>query len=317
MMELPVMRLPVPANPRPEKLDYWAFRSIFERLVADLDAAEADLARVAAADVKLPVDLAKARLDLDGDGRASDYESLGALIGGLANRDTAAVWPVAFDTGDVYWLRGYANFIAAFAQFMLAHDFEAAFDKTFHLYFPRAGLPLAEMLARPVIAGGFNGGAVGDAIAFLHLIDWKVTDRTRLLDSRDRLSAMARLSRTSWEAIRRESDDDREWLPSARQKSALLPIPVSDREIDGWLAVMAEFDAVLDGRKLLPHWRFDEGLNVRRMFEQSPGFDLVLLIAGTDAVPWLEAGPVSTGADWNSLMWAFGGNFLGYALWFN
>jgi hypothetical protein len=87
--------------------------------------------------------------------------------------------------------------------------------------------------------------------------------------------------------------------------------------IDGWLAVMGEFAAILDGKKLMPHWRFDRGMNVKRMFEESKRFDLVLLISGTDAVDYLEDGPVSDSATWNQLMAIFQGNFLGYALWFN
>jgi hypothetical protein len=53
------------------------------------------------------------------------------------------------------------------------------------------------------------------------------------------------------------------------------------------------------------------------MFEESKNFDLVLLITGTDAVPYLEDGSVSSGAEWNNLMQVFRGNFLGYALWYN
>ncbi len=53
---------------------------------------------------------------------------------------------VDFDTADIYWLRGYGSFLGAFGQLLLAHDFSAAFDKTFHIYFPKAGLPLADKL---------------------------------------------------------------------------------------------------------------------------------------------------------------------------
>jgi hypothetical protein len=94
-------------------------------------------------------------------------------------------------------------------------------------------------------------------------------------------------------------------------------LPASDATIDGWLAVMKEFELVLDGEKLLPHWRFDRGLNVKRLFTESKNFDLVLLLAGPDAVPYLEDGPISTTADWDNLTSVFRGNFLGYAIWYN
>jgi hypothetical protein len=44
---------------------------------------------------------------------------------------------------------------------------------------------------------------------------------------------------------------------------------------------------------------------------------LVLWIAGYGAAPYLEEGPTLTMDDWNRWNQAFGGNFLGYALWFN
>jgi hypothetical protein len=80
---------------------------------------------------------------------------------------------------------------------------------------------------------------------------------------------------------------------------------------------MQEFELILDGKKLVPHWRFDRGMNVKRMFEESKRFDLVLLLTGSDAALYLEDGPLSSSGDWNSLMGVFQGNFLGYALWFN
>ncbi|MFN0192086.1 MAG: hypothetical protein ACKVP5_08940 [Aestuariivirga sp.] len=321
MFNLPVLRIPVPPNPKPELLDYAKFRAILETLVADLDAAQADLAGVADTDVKLPVDLLRIRFDLDGDGKAADYEGLGPILVGLSGMAPDPNAPpslaIAFDTADIYWMQGYANFIGAFAEFLLAHDFEATFNKTFHVYFPNAGLPLAEKLVRQGATDPFLDGAIGDAIAMLHLIDWEVANREKLKNVRTRLKSMAELSRKSWTAARKETDNDREWLPNAKQTAVAAPLEVTDEQIDGWLAVMGEFEAVLDGKKLLPHWRFSQGLNVKRMFEESKNFDFVLLVTGTDAVQWLENGPVSDQTTWNNMMGAFRGNFLGYAVWFN
>lgn len=80
---------------------------------------------------------------------------------------------------------------------------------------------------------------------------------------------------------------------------------------------MTEMEQVLDGRKLLPHWRFAQGMNLQKFLDDGKSFDLVLLLAGQDARPWLESGPVSDTATWNNLTQAFRGNFLSYALWFN
>ncbi len=319
MMTLPILRLPVPPNPAPEKLDYPMFSAILQNLVADLTAAEASLAAAGGNDVKLTVDLLQIRLDLDGDGKAGNHETLGAMMQALSQAPApgAVGMAISFDTADIYWLRGYSQFIMAAAEFTLAHDFQSTFDKTFHMFFPNAGLPLADELRRPLTEGRFSEGAIGDAIAFIHLMSWPVAEPTRLADVRVRLKAMAALSRQSWQAARAETDNDREWLPNAKQTGALTPLPVTDQTIDGWLAVMQEFELILDGKKLVPHWRFDRGMNIKRMFEESKRFDLVLLVTGTDAALYLEDGPLSSSGDWNSLMAVFQGNFLGYALWFN
>jgi hypothetical protein len=222
-----------------------------------------------------------------------------------------------FDKADILWLRGYIQFITAAAQFGLSVDFEESFNKTAHAYFPRAGLPMQAELIRPVQAMSFVDNSMGDALAMVHLLNWQVTDAERLKDVRLRLKTLAQLSRDSWAAARAETDNDNEWLPNAKQTSKLSAAPVDDAIIDGWLLVMDEFEAVLDGKKLMPHWRFEKGFNVKRFFEDSKRIDVVLILAGVDAIPFLETGTISTSAGWNNLARVFGGNFLGYAIWFN
>jgi hypothetical protein len=321
VLGLPILRIPVPPNANPQKLDYPGFRKILATFVEDLAAAEADLAQVGDAPVQLPLDLAKLRLDLDGDGKASDYETLGFMLSGLRGAgmgEAALPMPVRFDTADIYWLRGYGNFLSAFAQLLLAHDFSEMFDKSFHLYFPRAGLPVGERLALdPSLASPMSNGNIADAISMIHLINWEVVEPGRRKDMRLKLKAMAELSRKSWASARAETDDAREWLPNAKQTPALPLGQVDDVAIDSWLDVMAEMEQLLDGKKLLAHWRFNEGLNLRRFIDEGKDFDLVLLIAGPDAVPWLEKGPLTDQVTWSRLQQGFRGNFLGYALWFN
>jgi hypothetical protein len=318
VLGLPILRMPVPPNPKPEKLDYEAFRKILANLVDELALAETDLAEVGDAPVALPLDLARLKLDLDGDGKASDYEALGTMIPGLTGSAAAAAMPVDFDTADIYWLRGYGNFIGAFAQLLLAHDFSETFDKTFHLYFPRAGLPLADKLVfDPQLGNPMSNGNIADAISLLHLMNWNVAEPERRKDMRMKLKAMAELSRKGWASARAETDNSREWLPNAKQTPALPLGQVDDVVIDSWLAVMAEFEQLLDGKKLLAHWRFNEGINLRRLIDEGKDFDLVLLIAGADAVRWLEKGAVTDMVTWSQLQQGFRGNFLGYALWFN
>jgi hypothetical protein len=320
MMQFPILRMPVEPNPDPEPLDYQKYRAILQGLFDNLVKADAALEAGAQGDVKLAIDLLKVRADINGDGKASDNESLGFILQALSRTADPQSPPdlsFSFDKADVLWLRGYVQFITAAAQFGLSVDFEETFNKTAHAYFPRAGLPMQEELVRPAQSMGFVDNNFGDALALIHLLNWQVKDPERLKDVRLRLLKLAQLSRDSWQAARAETDNDNEWLPNAKQTSKLAPAPVDDAVIDGWLLVMDEFQAVLDGRKLMPHWRFEKGFNVKRFFEESKRIDAVLITAGVDAIPFLESGEISKSADWDNLTRVFGGNFLGYALWFN
>jgi hypothetical protein len=320
MMQLPILRMPVEPNPNPEPLDYQKYRAILQTLFDDLNKADGLLAEGAKGDVKLPIDLLKVRMDINGDGKAEDKEMLGFILNALSPPAEPGPLPdlaFSFDKADILWLRGYIQFLTAAAQFGLSVDFEESFNKTAHAYFPHAGLPMQEELVRPAQAMGFVDNSIGDGLAMIHLMNWQVADSERLKDVRVRLKTLAQLSRDSWAAARAETDNDNEWLPNAKQSSKFAGAPVDDAIIDGWLLVMDEFDAVLDGKKLMPHWRFEKGFNVKRFFEESKRIDAVLILAGVDAIPFLETGTISSSASWNSLTGAFRGNFLGYAIWFN
>ena len=68
---------------------------------------------------------------------------------------------------------------------------------------------------------------------------------------------------------------------------------MTQEQIDGWMLLLDEFEALLKGEKLLPHWRFDKGINLRRIFLEPTTFDVVLLIQGSAAIPYLEDGELS------------------------
>jgi hypothetical protein len=322
-----LFRLNVPENPSPEAIDYAKFRAILDRFVTEMDVAEAALAAADDATAKLPVDMLGVGFDFNSDGKRGADESLAAVLTGMlpmpASADQPSSFLVNFDQGDFLWMRGYGRLTSAFAQFLLAHDFEDMFNATFHTMFPKAGLPLGNRLAElqgqglGLTGSGDSDAQLADVIAMLHLIRWNTVEPARLADVRLRLKAVSELSPKSWAAIRAETDNDREWMPGPKQTQALTGSSNTDDQINGWLAVMSEFGAILDGEKRLPHWRFSGGMNVKRFFETSPRFDLLLMITGTDFVPYVEAGPTSDSARWTELMRAFNGNFLGFAFWYN
>jgi hypothetical protein len=331
MAGLPFLRVPVPANPHPEPMTYDGLRAILEAFVADLAKAEATLAGITTADVQFPLNIGLIRLDLDGDGVASEDETAWQIFQrvGFPELDAAkaAALETDFDGGDVPWLQAYCHLLMAMGDFLLAYDWHEAFDATFHNVFPLAETPLGRLQrgdAEKAAKGGAASPAapnpdagIADLVAFIHLIRWPVVAPDRLADSLAHLEAMVRLSRESWRRIMAETDHGREWIPNPRQTGVLPGMRVTDEQVKSWLLVLDQLDALLTGKMLLPHWRFDKGINLRRLFLEPRTFDLVLLVQGSAAIPYLEDGETVSADRWETLMSVFGGDFLRYFVWLN
>ena len=105
--------------------------------------------------------------------------------------------------------------------------------------------------------------------------------------------------------------------PNPSQTGVLPGMQVSEARVTGWQNFLDEFEAILQGKKLIPHWRFEEGINLRRFFVEPRAFDIVLLIQGSAALPYLEEGELTSGESWNQMMQLFGGEFFRYFIWFN
>jgi hypothetical protein len=351
---LPILRLPVPENPQPEPLTYAALRGVLDAFVNDLASAERTLAAVSDPKIQYSLNFGLVRLDLNGDGKAADEEALWRIfktIGGFPWLDevAAAQFQTDFDASDVPWLRAYSHLLMAIAEFALAHDWYAAYEATFHGLFPEADLPLqaaldrnkarraelAELQSRlkgmsqeeqqqseeiqrlAELQAPLELGGIADVIAFVHLTRWPVVAPERLRQALGHLEAMVALSRESWGRILAETDNANEWIPSPNQTGVLPRMQVTEERVAGWAMFLDEFEALLLGKKLLPHWRFDKGINLRRIFEEPRTFDLVLLIQGSSAVPYLEEGELTTGEAWGNIIGLFGGDFLRFAIWFN
>jgi hypothetical protein len=94
---------------------------------------------------------------------------------------------------------------------------------------------------------------------------------------------------------------------------------VTDEMVKGWQEFLAEAEALLQGKTLIPFWRGREtrGVNLRRVFKEPTTFDLILWAQGTAAAPYLEDGPQTSAETWRRLQRVFQGEFIGFALWFN
>lgn len=165
------------------------------------------------------------------------------------------------------------------------------------------------------------GKEIFDAISLIHTVNWPVADARARARVRLDLLEMVRLSRLNWQSIRSETDNEREWLPGPQQKGPhpLTNLEVTDATVAAWHEALDLFEAVLEGRILVPHMRFEDmGMNLKRFFEEPAPFDLVLTLTGPGALPYLETGEQASQRQWREIGRAFGRNgFFAYAIWFN
>jgi hypothetical protein len=319
---VPILRLPVPENAHPEALTYEGFRSVLYNFVADLRSADATLADIKDGPIELSIDLGQIRVDTVGDGNKRD-DRLWALVSGaepLPATNQKGDFVVVLDQADVAWLRGYCHLLLAFSEAWLAYDFEEMFDDTFGLFFPRAGLAESFSHDDDRQRGGFTGSDIdiADAIAMIHLIHWPLAEPERMSHARHHLLQTIQSSRASWAAILARTDmTKRRWLPGPGQMGIFEGMNVTKERVDAWMRVLDDAEAVLEGRKLVPHWRFTKGINLKHVFTEPKPFDLVLWIAGPAARPYLESGEIISNESWSQIDRAFGGDFLTYAFWFN
>jgi hypothetical protein len=324
-LPVPFLRIPVPPNPNPETLTYEAQRSAFRRLLDDLTEVERTLDSVGSKDVKIAIDLAKVRLNFAGEAPGTHPTTLVQLIASLLPGNPVSPegseeppFEVAFDRADAFWLQGYCHLLSAGIEFILAHDWRDSFDRAAGLFYPSLRLPDAASSGELDRNLGGEAGPIADAIALAHEIRWRPIHPERLQNVRTHLKQVVALSRRSWQFILAETDDDREWIPAPAQINAAMPaMKIGQEQVNTWLWALTDFDAVLDGRKLIPHWRFDKGVNLRMMLEEPRVFDAVLWATGHAAIPYLQDGPVLSSQTWQAWEQIFGGNFLVFAVYLN
>jgi hypothetical protein len=317
---LPFVRLPVPKNEKPEPLTNEAFRKLIAHFSADLKQVDATLAGVKPDDVKLVIRPGAYRLDLRGDGEAAEDESLGRLFRVLAGRgvteEQVREFSIALDKGDAHWLRGYSHFLMALCEAFLTYDTQGLHDHAAQFFFPSAKVKYP---FTPPASRGPLWDSILDGVAFIHLLNLPVKEPERLKAAHGHLLAMVEQSRASFAAIAAETDDDREWIPSPTQKNAALgAMQMSPDMVKGWHALLDEWEAILNGKKLVPFWRGgDRGVNVRRVFYDPTTFDLVLWVQGSAAVPYLEEGERTRPEFWRDIQRAFRGQLFWFAVWVN
>lgn len=300
-----------------------AIRPLFINALTDLENARAPLDDIAAdADFAVEIDLKDIWFDLDADGMRTAGEDALALIGPAlmgwrwSERDPATPAPVVrFDAADAAWLSAYTHLLQGLSALVLAYDPTDAITRA-----RAAGKAMADLSAPSPDEYGM-AVTYGQAVDGVAQVIWALDqppDPARMDAARTHLRAMVADNRRFWTEVTQETDDNREWLPNDRQKSA-LGIEVPQGTGTRWLAVLDDFDALLSGTKLLPYWRLGDGagINVARFLDDPAPLDIVGWIQGEAAVPYLEKGPLVTAESWAAFDSLLAGDSFLFAVYLN
>ncbi len=319
----PITNLPVPLNAMAQPLDASKARVLLQSWVEELKTVEATLTGITDPEVKLPLHFGLIKLDFDGNGRFAEDETLWKIYSqfnptAMSNAAAAADFVIAFDRGDVDWLRGYCHLLSALGEIVLAYDFGPVLDEFGFSIF--SGMKPKFAYQELKDASSFDLGTILDAIALVHAIRLPLADANRLKSALAHLESTSALSRSSWKVILAETDDDQEWIPNSRQHSVVPNAQVTPEMIQGWFSFLDEFETILKGKKLLPFWRGKDpmmGVNLRKIFTEPKPLDLIRWVQGPSVEAFLERGEVTSSQIWGRLNQIFHGNFVGFAIWFN
>jgi hypothetical protein len=205
-------------------------RSALQQAEEELGRVDRDLAAAEHPDLALELCLACWEVDWNHNGRVDRMDRLLFQIerdaqGRPIPADDPRRKPTfRFDHGDVLWARAFVSFQRAALDLVLAYKW-TELDRLFALVRSNDKPTITLRLDKPELVARARKG-------LLRGLDF--ADRTR-------------------KAYLAETDDDREWVPSPRQKNHPLPLPVDDRLYETWRHVVADLQKLVRG---------EEGLSV-------------------------------------------------------
>ncbi len=305
---LPVLSVELPENPEPQPLTRDFLNDIAQSLVTAMEGTRAALPEQVSADTGLVLRLEDLWLDIDGNGQRGPSESLLTMsemtLGASAPQFDDAGKPlpvpeVRFDAADAHWLRAYSHLIGGVSEMVLAFDPAPELDRLLSL----RGALASQWAAAAQKAGEPGTGAMMD-MQFGSIVDMVGTtlatlrhqpDPARIGKAETHFRNMIAANRDFWTTVETETDNDREWIPNGRQQAALgFELPEGTRT--AWLDVLAQAESALDGKLLIPYWRFapGHGIDLSAWLADPAPIDVLGWIQGTDALPYAKAGTLMT-----------------------
>ena len=310
---LPFLRLPVPPNPSPEPFNGALITQLFTDIDADMAAARTALASLPQGEeFGLELTFSDLWFDVNQNSTRDPKEDaltiLGPQLMGWQWQDPDPAAPpltIRFDAADVAWLTAYTHVMSGVANTVLAYDPAVAIDRVIA---SRTALKVAQPSSDDYNFDASFGQFL-DAFAMLEGAVNQQPDAARAKAAKDHFLGMITENRRFWTLVALEADNDREWIPNDKQNSALgLTLPPGTG--DTWLGVLADGEALLQGRLLFPYWRgpFGQGINLGRMFDDPAPMSITGWIQGWAAVPYLEQGPVIDDTSLRQFEGLMGGN---------
>jgi hypothetical protein len=309
-LPIPLLRLSVPTNPAAEPLDPGAVEEIFAGLVRDMEQARAPLLAIPdTAEVGVEIDLGDLWFDIDGNGQRGPGEDLtavaGAALGPVARFQPAlqvqATPTIRFDTADAAWLAAYTHLLAGIGELVVAFDSATVIRQSLE------AIEQIDEIAGQEGAPGFAGAA--DMAAMVYLTLQTAPDPAHTRAARENFRGMVAQNRLFWARLAAETDNDGEWIPNARQTSALgIRIPAETEAI--WLSVLDDAEKLLTGELLIPHWRYGPGagIDLHALLDDPTVVDVAEWIHGIGLLPYARQGRTVTAANWRRFTRMAGGN---------
>lgn len=291
-MGIPLLRLPVSANPAPDPFRPEMIDALFATVADDMAGAVETLSQIDG-EVGLRIDLADLWFDVNMNASRDPGEGAIEITGGaVPGLDAAPDMVVRFDTADAAWLRAYAHLLAGIS------DTIRAIGPTDPIARVMATAQGFADLAGPPVPGRAFGMATYqaelDLIAMIVFALEQTPDPVLSRSAHAHFLAMIADNRRFWSDVARETDDDAEWIPNKNQRAALgLPFPPETGT--RWLAVLSDAEKVLTGDLLIPYWRLGPGagLDVGALFTDPPPLDPIGLIQGETLLPYARTGPLA------------------------
>ncbi len=313
---LSVMQLPIPPNSKPEPATYEDYRKVLSELQAELDKATAELAAVKPGNFKLKIPVGMIALDLNADGKLAEEEKVWRQLANTSpsapkSNAEAEKFVLAFDYADSLWLHGYCKLTSAWLDLILSLDTRESYEFAARI--------LSNKHMNNVGTMDANFDSIFDIVAMIHLARFKVAAPERVISARQKFLDCIANSRKMMNAIAAETDDEMEWIPGPNQTSQIPNMKVTPEIVATWTDTLNELEMVLEGKKLVPHFRIrgDKGINLKKFMEQVKVIDVVMLVHGSDFLPYVEAGPVTSTETWRELNRRSNNNLFFFGFWFN